>query len=143
MKKATVIYWSGTGNTEKMAEAIVEGIKVKDVDVTLKEVSEASVEDVFESDVVALGCPSMGAEELEDSEMEPFVEALNNEKIKGKPIALFGSYDWGDGEWMINWEERMKSYGANLIGDGIIVNLTPEEDGLKKCKELGENLAKY
>jgi len=142
MKKVTVIYWSGTGNTEKMAEAIVEGAKGQGIDVILKNVSEATPEDVFEADAVALGCPSMGAEELDDEEMEPFVESLNSEKIKGKPIALFGSYDWGDGEWMRNWEERMKNYGATLIEAGLIINLAPEEDGLNKCKELGQNLAK-
>jgi len=143
MKKVTVIYWSGTGNTEKMAEAIAEGAKEQGIDVNLKNISQASPEDVFQADSVALGCPSMGAEELDDAEMEPFVEALNNEKIKGKTVALFGSYDWGDGEWMRNWEDRMKSYGANLIEEGLIVNLTPEEDGLKKCMQLGEKLAKY
>ena len=143
MKKVTVIYWSGTGNTEKMAEAIAEGAKVEGIDVILKNVSEASSEDVFGADAVALGCPSMGAEELEDSEMEPFVESLNNDKIKGRPVVLFGSYDWGDGEWMKNWEERMKGYGANVIAEGLIINLTPEEDGLNKCKQLGENLARY
>lgn len=143
MKKVTVIYWSGTGNTEKMAEAIAEGAKIDNIEVSLKNVSQASLEDVFDADAVALGCPSMGAEELEDSEMEPFVESLNNDKIKGKPVVLFGSYDWGDGEWMRNWEERMKGYGANVIEEGLIINLTPEEEGLKKCKSLGENLAKY
>lgn len=143
MKKVTVIYWSGTGNTEKMAEAIAEGAKIDNIEVSLKNVSQASLEDVFDADAVALGCPSMGAEELEDSEMEPFVESLNNDKIKGKPVVLFGSYDWGDGEWMRNWEERIKGYGANVIEEGLIINLTPEEEGLKKCKSLGENLAKY
>ena len=143
MKNVIIIYWSSTGNTEKMAESIAEGAKVDGINVILKSVSEASPEDVFGSDAVALGCPSMGAEELDDDEMEPFVEALNNEKIKGKPVALFGSYDWGDGEWMRNWEERMKSYGANIIEEGLIINLTPDEEGLNKCKQLGENLAKY
>ncbi len=143
MKNVTVIYWSSTGNTEKMAEGIAEGAKTDGINVILKNVSEASPEDVFGSDAVALGCPSMGAEELDNDEMEPFVEALNNEKIKGKPVALFGSYDWGDGEWMRNWEERMKGYGANVIEEGLIINLTPDEEGLNKCKQLGENLAKY
>lgn len=143
MKKLTVIYWSGTGNTEKMAEAIAEGAKIDGVNVILKSVSDASTDEVFDSDAIALGCPSMGAEELEDGEMEPFVEGLNKDKIKNKPIVLFGSYDWGDGEWMRNWEVRMKEYGANVITEGLIVNSTPDEAGLNQCRELGEKLAKY
>jgi len=143
MKKLMVIYWSGTGNTEKMAEAIAQGAKIDGVEVQLKNVRDASAEDVFSAEAVALGCPSMGAEELEDGEMEPFVESLNSEKIKDKPVVLFGSYDWGDGQWMRNWESRMKDYGANVIVEGLIVNSTPDASGLNQCRELGEKLANY
>lgn len=143
MKKLMVIYWSGTGNTEKMAEAIAQGAKIDGVEVQLKNVRDASAEDVFGAEAVALGCPSMGAEELEDGEMEPFVESLNSEKIKDKPVVLFGSYDWGDGQWMRNWESRMKDYGANVIAEGLIVNSTPDASGLNQCRELGEKLANY
>lgn len=142
MKKVSIIYWSGTGNTEIMAKAIAEGAKIDEVDVSLLNVSEASVDNVQNSDVVALGCPSMGAEVLEEAEMEPFVESIQS-VVKGKKLALFGSYGWGDGEWMRNWVERMESYGAELIEDeGLMANYEPNEEVLSSCKELGERLSK-
>ncbi len=141
MKKVSIIYWSGTGNTEIMAKAIAEGAKIDEVDVSLLNVSEASVDNVQNSDVLALGCPSMGAEVLEEAEMEPFVESIQS-VIKGKKLALFGSYGWGDGEWMRNWVERMENYGAKLIDDeGLMANYEPNEEVLSNCKELGERLA--
>lgn len=141
MKKVSIIYWSGTGNTEIMAKAIAEGAKIDEVDVSLLNVSEASVDNVQNSDVLALGCPSMGAEVLEEAEMEPFVESIQS-LVKGKKLALFGSYGWGDGEWMRNWVERMENYGAKLIDDeGLMANYEPNEEVLSNCKELGERLA--
>lgn len=139
MKKITIIYWSGTGNTEMMAEAISKGAQAGGVDVKLLNVSDASISDVTESEVIALGCPSMGDEVLEESEMEPFVESIKD-SVNGKNIALFGSYGWGNGEWMDDWEERMKSYGANLFVDSLIINETPDEEGLERCEALGRHL---
>ncbi len=136
MKKLTVIYWSGTGNTEMMAEAIAEGAKSKGANVEVLKVENASTADFESADVVALGCPSMGNEVLEESEMEPFVEeieALSN----GKDMVLFGSYGWGNGEWMDDWEERMRDCGANLVADCLIINETPDEEGLIDCRNLG------
>lgn len=141
MKNVAVIYWSGTGNTEAMAHALVEGVAIEETKVTLLNVSEAKIENVANADAVALGCPSMGAEVLEESEMEPFVESIS-EAVKGKPIALFGSYGWGNGEWMNDWQDRVEGYGARLIADGLIINGSPDEEGLKKCKDLGGLLAK-
>ncbi|SNS18954.1 flavodoxin, short chain [Anaerovirgula multivorans] len=141
MKKVTIIYWSGTGNTEMMAQAIAEGAKGEGAEVKLLNVSDAKPEDVFNANAVALGCPSMGAEILEEEEMEPFVTSLKSSELTDKSVALFGSYDWGDGEWMRDWEERMKQYGANLVESGLIVNLTPGDDELGDCKELGKKLA--
>jgi flavodoxin short chain len=141
MKSIAVIYWSGTGNTEMMAKAIAEGAAAADVEVSLMTVSDAKVSDALSADAVALGCPSMGAEVLEEDEMEPFVAALNSAEMNNKPVALFGSYDWGNGEWMKDWENRMKGYGATLIQEGLIVNLTPDAEALKECKELGSKLA--
>ncbi len=139
MKKLTVIYWSGTGNTEMMAEAIAEGAKAKGAEVVIKKVDEASVADVEAAEVVALGCPSMGAEVLEEEEMEPFVESIEAAS-KDKEMALFGSYGWGSGEWMDDWKERMEGYGAKLVADTLIINETPDDDGLNECKELGAKL---
>ncbi|AKA68053.1 flavodoxin [Clostridium scatologenes] len=141
MKNVVIIYWSGTGNTEAMATGVMDGAKSENVNVRLLNVGEAKVEDVLKADAVALGCPSMGSEQLEESEMEPFIESISD-AIEGKDTALFGSYGWGNGEWMTDWQERMESYGARVIEDGFIINNEPDEDGIKKCKELGELLAR-
>lgn len=136
-----IVYWSGTGNTELMAEYIKEGITAEKKDVKLIPVSNASIDDVLKSDIVVLGCPSMGDEVLEESEMEPFMETLDD-KIEGKKVFLFGSYDWGDGEWMENWVERVEKEKA-LSVNSIIVNNTPEDnEDINKLKEFGEQIAK-
>ena len=134
--KSAVIYWSGTGNTEMMAKAIAEGAGAD-----LFTVSEFSG-NVADYDRIAFGCSAMGAEVLEEDEFEPFFLSIEG-SLSGKTIALFGSYGWGDGEWMRNWEERVKADGAVLFGDeGLIVNETPSDDDLEKCREFGENLIK-
>lgn len=139
--KIAVIYWSGTGNTEAMAEAVVSGIKDSnsDIEVNLLRVEDASLEDVQQADALALGCPSMGAEVLEESEMEPFIESISDD-VGGKPIVLFGSYDWGAGEWMESWEMQMMGYGAILAATGLIVHLEPDDEALAQCNELGSTL---
>ena len=141
MKNMAIIYWSATGNTEAMALAIAEGAKKVGVSVKVLEVGSASKEDVLKADAVALGCPSMGAEELEEEEMEPFVASLEMENLKGKPMALFGSYDWGDGQWMREWMDRMTKLGVLLIEDGLIVQNTPDKEGIDNCQALGVRLA--
>lgn len=136
--KVPVIYWTGTGNTETMANAVAEGITANGNEANVLNVSAASVADVEAAEAVALGCPSMGDEVLDD-EMDAFVESIAT-AVKGKKVVLFGSYDWGEGQWMRDWEERMKSYGANLVKEGLIVNLEPDEEGLEACRELGKAL---
>lgn len=140
MKKVSIIYWSGTGNTEKIAEALAEGARGEDIEVKLLNVAFASKDDVLDADVVALGCPAMGDEVLEEEEMEPFIISLEGEELR-RPMLLFGSYDWGDGEWMREWENRMSSCGAKLITEGFIVQNEPEEDDIEKCWALGKKLA--
>ena len=141
MKNIVVIYWTGTGNTEVMAESIMEGAKASDANVRLINVGDAKVEDVINADAVAFGCPSMGAEQLEEAEMEPFIESISS-SVSGKKIVLFGSYGWGSGEWMTEWQERMEGYGANVIVDGLIINNDADKEGIEKCKELGAMLLK-
>ena len=116
--KISVIYWSGTGNTEKMAEYVAEGAKSGGADVALMTVSEADA-GVLDSDVLLFGCPAMGAEELEETEFEPFFAAIEP-GLKGRRIGLFGSYEWADGEWMRRWQERALNDGAVMIADGVI-----------------------
>ena len=128
MSKIKVVYWSSTGNTEAMAEAIARGIESAGGEAQLLEADNVSASDFDDDQVFALGCPAMGAEELEDS-------------VSGKKIALFGSYDWGDGEWMRIWAERMEKAGAQIVGgEGLICNNTPDEDGIAACEKLGVKL---
>jgi flavodoxin short chain len=114
--KAIVVYWTATGNTEAIANKIAS-----DTNATVKNVGEVSVEEVLGYDTIILGCPAMGSEELEDGEFKPFYDELI-QKVENRRIFLFGSYGWGDGEWMRNWCEDVKSNGANLAADGLIAN---------------------
>ena len=135
----SVVYWSGTGNTQAMAEAVAEGIKAAGQEAELLEVGNADAKTVAEEAAFALGCPAMGAEVLEESEMEPFVEELES-YVSGKKILLFGSYGWGDGEWMRNWEESCKEAGANLVCDSVICQEEPDDEATDACKALGAAL---
>ena len=142
MSKVAVVYWSSTGNTEAMANAVAEGAKAAGAEVISFESADFSADKVDEFDAIAFGCPAMGAEELEDSEFEPFFAGIEG-KLSGKKVALFGSYGWGDGEWMRQWQDRVTGDGATLVnGEGLIVNETPDDDALASCKALGEALAK-
>ena len=133
--KTAVIYWSGTGNTEAMAKAVAEGANAE-----LFEVSEFSG-NIADYDAIAFGCPAMGAEVLEEDTFEPFFTNIEG-SLSGKKVLLFGSYGWGDGEWMRNWYDRTKAAGAELIGDeGFIVNEAPSDDDLANLKELAKQLA--
>ena len=139
MSKVAVVYWSGTGNTEAMAMAVAEGAKNKGAEVSVLTAGEFSAAQMSAFNAVAFGCPSMGAEQLEESEFEPMFSDCEGE-IRGKNIALFGSYGWGDGEWMRNWESRCNEDGANLVCDSVICNETPDDDALSACRELGASL---
>ena len=133
--KAAVIYWSGTGNTEQMAQAIADAAGAE-----LFAVSDFSGS-IADYDRIAFGCSAMGDEVLEEDEFEPFFASIEGD-LSGKTIALFGSYGWGDGQWMRDWEERMKAAGAEVAcGEGVITQETPDDDALAKCKELGKTLA--
>lgn len=140
MSKVAVIYWSGTGNTQQMADAVAEGAKGAGAEVSVFSVSEISATDAAAYDHLALGCPAMGGEVLEESEFEPFFSELEG-SLSGKKVVLFGSYDWGDGQWMRDWQQRTVQAGAQMPADGLIVNLTPDEDGLAQCRELGARIA--
>ena len=140
MSKVAVIYWSGTGNTQQMADAVAEGAKGAGAEVSVFSVSEISADAAAAYDHLALGCPAMGGEVLEESEFEPFFSELED-SLSGKKVVLFGSYDWGDGQWMRDWQQRTVQAGAQMPADGLIVNLTPDEDGLAQCRELGAKIA--
>ncbi len=139
MSKVAVVYWSGTGNTEAMAQAVAEGIKGNGADAECIGAADFGSNRIEEYDAIAFGCPAMGDEVLEESEFEPmFAEVEGN--LSGKKIALFGSYGWGDGQWMRDWEARCREAGAVLVSEGLAVNETPEDSALEECRSLGAAL---
>lgn len=141
MDKIYVVYWSQTGNTEVMAEAIGQGIRESGREAETLTVSQITADTLKEAQAFALGCPAMGDEVLEESEMEPFMEQLDP-MISGKQIGLFGSYGWGDGQWMREWQDRVMADGAVVAGgEGVIAQEMPDEDVLAACRNLGRILA--
>ena len=141
MSKIAVVYWSGTGNTEAMANEVAEGAKAAGAEVDVLTASEFGEDKMDAYDAVAFGCPAMGAEELEDSEFEPMFSDCEG-KLGGKKIALFGSYGWGDGEWMRNWVEQMEGAGATVVGgEDAICQEAPDEDAQDELKAMGKQLA--
>ena len=141
MEKLAVIYWSQTGNTQAMAEAVLEGAKQAGADAQLFTVSEIDAATAAGFPRIALGCPAMGAEVLEEAEFEPFFTGLERQ-LGGRKVALFGSYGWGDGQWMRDWQDRVLLSGAQLVnGEGLILHETPDEEGLAACRKLGSALA--
>ena len=141
MSKVAVVFWSGTGNTGVMATNVAEGAKEAGAQADVIFVSDFSADKMDEYDAIAFGCPSMGAEQLEEGEFEP-VFAQCEAKLNGKKIALFGSYGWGDGEWMRDWVERMTAAGATVVGgEGVICQDAPDDYAKTACEELGKKLA--
>ena len=139
MSKVAVIFWSGTGNTEAMAKAVLKGAKDAGADSELFTADSFNADQIDSFDAVALGCPAMGAEELEDGEFLPMYESIKG-KLSGKKVVLFGSYGWGDGEWMRNWDEEIKSLGADVAAGFVIANEAPDEDAISACEGLGAAL---
>lgn len=140
MSKVAVVYWSGTGNTEMMAKEISESAKAAGAESSLFTSDQFSAEQMDAFDAVAFGCPAMGAEELEETEFEPMFRGCAG-KLSGKKIALFGSYGWGDGEWMRTWEEDCRNGGAVLVQESVICTEEPDGDALAACRALGKALA--
>ncbi len=139
MSKIAIVYWSGTGNTEKMAAQVAEGVRHAGAEAAIFTASAFSADRMDQYDSIAFGCPSMGDEVLEENEFEPMFSSCRS-KLKGKKIALFGSYGWGDGEWMRNWETECISDGAVLAHASVICNEAPDDEASKACREMGKFL---
>ena len=143
MNKIAIVFWSGTGNTEAMANYIAEGVRAAGGEAELFVPGDFSAGQLPAYNAVAFGCPAMGGEVLEELEFEPMFAALEG-SLSGKRIALFGSYGWGDGQWMRDWCARCGSAGANLLDEnGLMVNEAPDAGGVEACKELGRRLAAW
>ena len=139
MSKIAVVYWTGTGNTEEMANAIAQGADAAGAEAKAVLVSDFSADEVADYDAFAFGCPAMGAEELEADEFEPVWEACKG-VLGQKPVALFGSYGWGGGEWMDSWKEDAEAAGLKLV-DPLIANEAPDDEAVEACGALGRQLA--
>lgn len=140
MSKTAVVFWSGTGNTEEMANAVLEGMKENGADASIYSADAFQAGDVEGYDAIAFGCPAMGAEVLEEDEFQPLFDECKL-ALAGKKVALFGSYGWGDGEWMRNWEDDCREAGIELACDSVVCNDAPDEDAITACKALGAALA--
>lgn len=139
MKQIPVIYWTGTGNTQIMADAIADAINAAGAEALVKNVADISADEAAKYDALALGCPAMGAEVLEEDEFEPFFAELEG-KLSGKRVALFGSYGWG-GTYMQDWEARVQDAGAELVAEGVLALGAPDDEALAKLAEAGKLLA--
>jgi len=140
MSKVAIVFWSGTGNTEAMADAVAEGAKDAGAEVTVFGPSDFGKDMVGEFDGIAFGCPAMGAEVLEEMEFEPMFTDVEG-ALSGKKIGLFGSYGWGDGQWMRDWEDRCNDAGAVMAVSPVMANESPDELALDECRALGKALA--
>ncbi len=140
MSKVAVVYWSGTGNTEAMASEVAEGAKSKGAEVLLANCAEFSADMLDSYDAIAFGCPAMGDEVLEEDEFEPMFSACLNQ-LRGRKIGLFGSYGWGDGEWMRTWEDTCRDAGAELVSEGVMCQESPDDEANEACQALGHALA--
>ena len=139
MSKVAVVYWSGTGNTEAMAVSVADGVKKAGGEAVVLTSGEFDSSMISSFDAIAFGCPAMGAEELEEDEFEPMFSACESE-LNGKRIALFGSYGWGDGDWMQLWEDDCRAAGISLVCPSVICQGEPDAQALAKCKALGAAL---
>ena len=140
MSKIAVVYWSGTGNTEAMANLVAEGATDAGAEAEVISCADFSADKAAGYDAIAFGCPAMGSEVLEEMEFQPMFDEVKR-SLGGKRVALFGSYGWGDGEWMRTWEDDCKSLGVNLVCDSVICNDAPDSDAEQQCKSLGAALA--
>lgn len=143
MKKTAVVYWSSTGNTEAMAQAVLEGMKEAGAEAVLLTPDAVDAGALAGMDAIAFGCPAMGSEVLEECEFEPMFSGCKN-RLGGKSVGLFGSYGWGDGQWMRDWAQRAQDDGAQLLSEeGLICNETPDDDVQAACRKLGADLAAW
>ena len=139
MKKIAIVYWSGTGNTAAMAAAVSDGVKAAGGEVMLLGPTEFTADQIDAYDAVAFGCPAMGDEVLDEDEFQPMFDAVLP-SLNGKKVALFGSYGWGDGQWMRDWQESCQNAGVSLACECVIANDSPDDEAVTACKNLGAAL---
>ncbi len=140
MARIAVVYWSDTGNTKEMAGYVAEGVKETGADVSIIEAADFGPGDIPGYDAFAFGCPAMGDEILEEDVFEPMFESIER-SLSGRKVGIFGSYDWGDGQWMREWADRCRADGMDLVNEGVIANLSPGNEDAENCRSLGRLVA--
>ncbi len=138
MPKVVVVYLSTSGNTKAMADAIVEGIKSRNVDAIEMNFNEASIEELKDADAIAIGSSTFYYRMLPP--MEKFIESLEKAKIKAKLGSAFGSYGWS-GEAPVMIAEKMRKLGIEVIDPVLRIQYQPVEKDLEECKRLGKDIA--
>lgn len=139
MSNIAVVYWSDTGNTEAMANLVADGVRSTGWNAEIIDACDFGPDMVARYDAIAFGCPAMGDEVLEEDVFEPMFATVEK-SLSGRRVGLFGSYDWGDGQWMRDWADRCRAAGADLVNDGVIANLSPNETEAEDCRNLGRLL---
>lgn len=140
MEKIAIVYFSQTGNTETMAQLIEEGIKSVGKEVEVFTISDFTTDMVEDYDLIAIGSPATGTEQLDEYEFEPWYTDIKD-KLTAKPVVLFGSHDWGDGEWMRTWHQDAVDAGINVVLDPLVVNLQPMDDEADRTRDYGVKIA--
>ena len=141
MSSVKVVYWTGSGNTQAMADSVANGINGAGGQAEVTTFDAITPDQAAAEAVIAFGCPAMGAEVLEEGTVEPFMAEYET-KCSGKKVALFGSYGWGDGQWMRDWQDRLVAGGATIIGgEGVIANNAPDDTAVAALEDLGRALA--
>ena len=140
MDKVAIVFWTGSGNTEAMAQAVEEGAKNAGAETVLNFVGDTSAAEVATFDKIILGCPAMGDESLEEYDFEPFFEGLLPD-LAGKKVGIFGSYAWNEGDWIMNWKARLEEAGVTLTAEPVKAYSYPDDDALEACRELGKTIA--
>ncbi len=122
-----------------MAEAIVEGVKSRNVDAQAMNFHEARIEEIKAADAIAIGSSTFYYKMLPP--MEKFIESLAKANVKGKIGAAFGSYGWS-GEAPVMIAEKMRELGVKVIDPVLRIQYQPTEKDLDECRQLGKDLAK-
>ncbi len=138
MSNVTIAYWTGTGNTEEMAQAVAAGVSAAGGTPTVVAVADTTADAVLAADAVAFGCPAMGDEELESDEFEPLWDECKG-SLGEKPVVLFGSYGWGAGDWMDSWKDAAEEAGVNVVAT-VIANEAPDDEAVGACEAAGKAL---
>lgn len=140
MPKILIIYYSRTGNTEKMAKAVAEGTKTVQC-VEVESTFCATPEELKEFDAIVIGTPTYHHDTTVDIKMLFEEAAIKSIDLKGKIGAAFGSYGWSDEGPKLVLEIMKNKFEMNVTEPPLLIRYTPDAVGLEKCREFGRRIA--